>query len=95
MFNKSQYYLTKSIKNNLIFGREEEIKEIGDPDELMKNACQDVYIKSFIEKNPDKYDYIVGVKGSKLSEGQKQRISIARAILVNQKILILERLHQL
>ena len=61
----------------------------------MKNACQDVFIKSFIEKNPDKYDYIVGVKGSKLSEGQKQRISIARAILVNQKILILERLHQL
>ena len=80
----------ESIKNNLIFGREEAIKEIGDPDELIKNACEDVYIKKFIEKTRDKYDYIVGVKGSKLSGGQKQRVAIARAILANPKILILD-----
>ena len=80
----------KSIKDNIIFGREKEIKELGDPEELMKEACADAYIKEFIENNPDKYEYIVGVKGSKLSGGQKQRVAIARAILARPKILILD-----
>ena len=49
----------------------------------MKEACAEAHCKEFIEKNQDKYDYIVGIKGSKLSGGQKQRVAIARAILAN------------
>ena len=80
----------KSIKENIIFGRQLQLKELGDPEQLMKEACTDAYIKDFIESNPDKYDYIVGVKGGKLSGGQKQRVAIARAILAKPKILILD-----
>ena len=80
------------IRKNIIFGRDELIQNElgGNADTLIKEACKEAFANEFIDKIPEKYDYIVGIKGSKLSGGQKQRVAIARAILCKPKILILD-----
>ena len=80
----------KSIRDNLIFGRDEQLKELGDVDELIQNSCDEAYASDFIKNLPDELNYVVGIKGSKLSGGQKQRVAIARAIMAKPKILILD-----
>jgi ABC-type multidrug transport system, ATPase and permease components len=78
------YLFNDTIEENLKYGKKDATEE-----ELVK-ACQAAYIHEFIMSLPDKYKTIVGNRGIKLSGGEKQRVSIARVILKNPRIIILD-----
>ena len=78
------YLFNGTIKENLLYARESAT------DEEIENACKIANIHDYIVSQPDGYDTIVGNRGLKLSGGEKQRISIARVILKDPKILILD-----
>ncbi len=84
MVMQDTYLFNASIKENLLYAKGTATEE-----ELV-DACKLANIHDFIMSLADGYETIVGNRGIKLSGGEKQRISIARIILKNPSIIILD-----
>ena len=78
------YLFADTIENNIKFGRPEATHE--EVVEAAKKAC----CHEFISKLPDGYNTVIGEGGATLSGGEKQRISIARAIMKDAPVIILD-----
>ncbi|MCH7697417.1 MAG: ABC transporter ATP-binding protein [Chloroflexi bacterium] len=78
------FLFSDTIRNNIAYGNMDATEQ-----EVMK-AAQLAHAAEFIERIPEGYDTVVGEQGFSLSGGQRQRIAIARAMLKETRVLILD-----
>jgi ATP-binding cassette subfamily B protein len=84
MVPQEGFLFTGSIRENILFGRP------GATDAEVVSACRSLGIHEFIMSLPNGYETLVSFRGSRLSAGEKQLVSIARAFLADPPVLILD-----
>ena len=81
---QDEFLFEGSIRDNILFPRPNATEE------QLQNAVEAAYVNEFTDRFEDGLDTLIGERGVKLSGGQRQRIAIARAILADPKIIILD-----
>ena len=84
MVTQETYLFHDTIRTNLLYSRLDATQS------ELEEACRTANIHDFIREMPEGYDTVVGERGYRLSGGEKQRLSIARVILKDPRILVLD-----
>jgi subfamily B ATP-binding cassette protein MsbA len=82
--SQDAFLFNTSVKENIIYGLE------GADDELVRSSAKAAHAAEFIDAMPQGFDTRIGERGIKISGGQKQRLTIARALIKNAPLLILD-----